>query len=213
MNERVILFLGDSLTEGYRLAARLAFPERLVEKFAQAGRSVRAINAGVAGHTTGDALRRLPLLLERPAARAGGRHDETITDLVIELGVNDLLQRVPLAKVRENLLAIIRAAREVFPRIRIFMFRVPALNLSFEFLPDGTDALSQGDGEADEYAREFAAIYPQLAADDNQLILLPFLLDGVLMRPEYNQPDLIHPNPRGQELVVENVWRSLKDYF
>ena len=211
MNEHVILFLGNSLTEGYRLAARLAFPERLVEKFAQNGRSVRAINAGVAGHTTGDALRRLPLLLDRRADAAGRQHDETITDLVIELGVNDLLQRVPLATVRENLLAIIQAARVAFPRIRIFLFRVPALSLSFEFLPDGTDALSQG--EADEYAHEFAAIYPQLAAEDKQLILLPFLLDGVLMRPEYNQPDLIHPNPRGQELVVENFWRSLKDYF
>ncbi|MCR9143858.1 MAG: GDSL-type esterase/lipase family protein [bacterium] len=212
----MILFLGDSLTEGYRLAPGLAFPGRIAEKLAAEGRPRRVINAGVAGHTTGDALRRLPLLLgERKDADkiSGGRDqrpDDAITDLVIELGVNDLLQRVPVETVRANLSAIVHAARAAFPEIRIFLFRVPALTLRFEFAADGQDAL-QSD-EPDAYARSFADLFATIAAKEN-LILLPFLLEGVLLRPDYNQADLIHPNPRGQELVVENVWRSLKDYF
>lgn len=204
----MILFLGDSLTEGYRLAPHLAFPEQISQKLAAAGRPRRVINAGVAGHTTGDALRRMPLLLKPTGSATGSQ--ELISDLVIELGVNDLLQRVPLQTVHANLVTIIQQARKANPQIRIFLFAVPALSLRFEFTAPEVDELRLD--PPDEYARDFAAIFPDLAQTE-ELILLPFLLDGVLFRPEYNQPDMIHPNPQGQALVVENVWRALKDYL
>ena len=38
---------------------------------------------------------------------------------------------------------------------------------------------------------------------------MPFLLEGVAARPELNLPDGIHPNPAGQEIVAEGVWRLL----
>ncbi|MEQ9366498.1 MAG: GDSL-type esterase/lipase family protein [Leptospirales bacterium] len=206
----LILFLGDSLTEGYRLAPGLAFPERIGERLVAAGVSTRVINAGVAGHTTADALRRLPLLLKPPPSQARSKTGDTITDLVIELGVNDLLQRIPLATVRANLAGIVQIARAACPRIRIFLFLVPPLGLRFDFSENPAGELRET--EADEYTRDFGALFPEVAAKEN-LILLPFLLEGVMLRPGYNQPDLIHPNPRGQAIVVENVWRSLKYYF
>jgi acyl-CoA thioesterase-1 len=35
--------------------------------------------------------------------------------------------------------------------------------------------------------------------------LYPFFLDGVAMKPELNQPDGLHPNARGVEIIVERI--------
>jgi hypothetical protein len=37
--------------------------------------------------------------------------------------------------------------------------------------------------------------------------LINFLLDGVGGRAEYNQPDGIHPNLGGEQVMTEKVWR------
>jgi len=52
-----------------------------------------------------------------------------------------------------------------------------------------------------EYDREFDAIFPELAKRHGCL-LYPFILDGVAAMPELNQPDGIHPNARGVEVIV-----------
>ncbi|HEY6336734.1 MAG TPA: arylesterase [Alphaproteobacteria bacterium] len=52
-----------------------------------------------------------------------------------------------------------------------------------------------------EYDREFDAIFPELAKRHGCL-LYPFILDGVAALPELNQPDGIHPNARGVEVIV-----------
>jgi acyl-CoA thioesterase-1 len=35
--------------------------------------------------------------------------------------------------------------------------------------------------------------------------LYPFFLEGVVMKPEFNQPDGLHPNARGVALIVEGI--------
>jgi acyl-CoA thioesterase-1 len=40
--------------------------------------------------------------------------------------------------------------------------------------------------------------------------LVLFLLEGVAMRPDLNQPDGIHPNETGARIVADTVWRGLK---
>jgi acyl-CoA thioesterase I len=52
-----------------------------------------------------------------------------------------------------------------------------------------------------EYGREFDAIYPELAKRHGCL-LYPFILDGVAAVPELNQPDGIHPNAKGVDVIV-----------
>jgi acyl-CoA thioesterase-1 len=59
------------------------------------------------------------------------------------------------------------------------------------------------------YANDFAAIYPALA-EEHDVPLLPFLLDGVALETRYMQADGLHPNAAGQPLVLENVWKHLK---
>jgi acyl-CoA thioesterase-1 len=60
----------------------------------------------------------------------------------------------------------------------------------------------------EEYDGAFRKLYPDLAAA-NQAALIPFLLEGVGGRPEFNQPDQIHPNVEGHKIVADNIWKVL----
>jgi acyl-CoA thioesterase-1 len=60
-----------------------------------------------------------------------------------------------------------------------------------------------------EFTHAFAAVFPELA-EKNRLPLIPFLLEGVAGRPEFNQADGIHPNKEGHAIVAETVWTALK---
>jgi acyl-CoA thioesterase-1 len=63
-------------------------------------------------------------------------------------------------------------------------------------------------GEA--YTTQFRGIYRKLATD-YKARLIPFLLEGVGGKPEFNLPDRMHPTAEGQKIVRENVWIILKD--
>jgi len=55
-----------------------------------------------------------------------------------------------------------------------------------------------------EYQQEFAAIFPKLA-EKYHVPLYPFFLDGVAMDPSLNQPDGLHPNARGAQLIATKL--------
>lgn len=56
-----------------------------------------------------------------------------------------------------------------------------------------------------QYTSDFRAIYPEIAKRHN-LILMPFLLEGVAGHPELNQADTIHPTAEGYTIVVDNLY-------
>jgi acyl-CoA thioesterase-1 len=85
-----IVCLGDSITAGVGTTSSEAFPARL-----EAALGVPVIAAGVPGDTTAAGLRRLDRVLAM---------DPWL--VVIELGGNDLLRRVPLETTEANLRAI-----------------------------------------------------------------------------------------------------------
>ena len=58
------------------------------------------------------------------------------------------------------------------------------------------------------YKKQFDAIYPSLAKQYN-LQLIPFLLEGVAMQPQYNQSDGIHPNAEGTKLVSDTIEKKI----
>jgi acyl-CoA thioesterase-1 len=60
-----------------------------------------------------------------------------------------------------------------------------------------------------DYARRFGEIYPRVA-EEEKLVLIPFLLQGVAGVPSLNQGDGIHPNRQGARIVAENVWKVLE---
>jgi acyl-CoA thioesterase-1 len=54
------------------------------------------------------------------------------------------------------------------------------------------------------YAKAFAEVYTAIAAENN-LVFMPFMLEGVAGDPGLNQPDGIHPTAKGYRKVVENL--------
>lgn len=107
-------------------------------------------------------------------------------DLVIlALGGNDALRGIDPATVRANLEAMLKKIRATGAKVLILGMLAP---------PNW--------GEA--YDRAFDKIYPELA-HAHKATLYPFFLEGVAMKPELNQPDGLHPNERGVEVLVNRI--------
>lgn len=176
---RVVL-LGTSLTAGLGLPPEEAYPALLQRKADSAGFRVAIVNAGLSGETSAGALRRVAWVLEQPAAL-----------VVLEVGANDGLRGVQPDSTRENLVALIRAVRELRPEARIALVQMEApTNLGRE------------------YTAAFRAAYP-VAAQRTGVPLLPFLLEGVAGVAALNQADGIHPNAAGARRVADTMWRAL----
>lgn len=60
-----------------------------------------------------------------------------------------------------------------------------------------------------EFTQQFGEIYPALAAKNN-LILVPFLLQGVAGDPTLNQSDGIHPTAAGYRIITESIYPYAK---
>ena len=54
------------------------------------------------------------------------------------------------------------------------------------------------------YAAEFDAVFPRLAKKYN-VLFYPFFLEGVALDRTLVQPDGLHPNPKGVELIVRDI--------
>jgi acyl-CoA thioesterase-1 len=55
------------------------------------------------------------------------------------------------------------------------------------------------------YSKMFADVYTDVGVD-NDVILIPFFLEGVAGVPKMNQPDGIHPTAEGYARVVEHIF-------
>jgi acyl-CoA thioesterase-1 len=177
-----ILALGDSLTAGYGLSRKQAYPALIAEKMRSANYQFEVINAGSSGDTTAGGLSRLPPLLR-------GRK---IDVLILALGINDAFRGVPIEQMRSNLQAIIDRTRARHPNVTIIIagMQLPLLS---------------SDGYVSAFGEMFGAL-----AEKNHTALIPYLLEGVGGDPELNQYDRIHPNAAGQRVLAENVWRVLE---
>jgi acyl-CoA thioesterase-1 len=177
----VVLFVGTSLTAGLGLDPAQAYPALIQQRVDSSGLDFRVVNAGVSGETSAGALRRIGWLLGQGAPAV----------VVVETGANDGLRGQPIDSLRANLEAILDTIDAVEPRPVVIVAAMEALpNLGAE------------------YGRAFRALYPDVAAR-RDAVLLPFLLDGVAGVDSLNQPDGIHPNPAGARRVAENVWRVI----
>jgi acyl-CoA thioesterase-1 len=134
--EPLVIFLGDSLTAGYGLAADQAFPSLVALGLRDRGRPIRVVNAGVSGDTTTGALERLDWLLkQKPGV------------LVVGLGANDAFRGQPVTRIEDNLRAIVRRGRAAGARVVVLGMRVPT-------------------NYGPEYAEAFAAMYSRVASDE-----------------------------------------------
>lgn len=181
VKQKNIIFFGDSLTAGYQLDPEEAFPARIQEIVDSLGLDYNVVNAGLSGETTAGGLNRINWILNQQA-----------DVFVLELGANDGLRGIPLNETRQNLQAMIDTVRSKNADSAIVL-------AGMQIPPN----LGQ------EYTAEFSAIFTDLAKENN-LALIPFLLDGVAGIPELNLPDGIHPTPEGHRIVAANVWKVLE---
>ena len=111
-------------------------------------------------------------------------------DLVIlELGANDALRGLDPAATKANLAAMLEQLRAAHLPVVLAGMRAPP-NLGRDF------------------ASAFDRIYPELAAQF-AVPLYPFILDGVAVDPRLTQPDGLHPNPAGVDVIVERLLPTL----
>lgn len=92
----VVLALGDSITAGYGLTPEQAWPALLAEKTGW-----KIVNGGISGDKTNDALARLPALLDEHAPKL----------VLVTLGGNDMLRKLPEEQTRANLARILELVR------------------------------------------------------------------------------------------------------
>ena len=179
-SRRAILFLGTSLTAGLGLDADSAYPQQLQRKIDERHLPYQTVNAGVSGETAAGLLRRLDWVLQHPAAV-----------VVVETGANDGLRGQSVEGTRATIAEILDRIRRDRPEARVVLMQMEA--------PTNLGAT---------YTRAFHAMFPALARAHGAT-LIPFLLEGVAGHPELNQADGVHPNPAGERVVVENVWRGI----
>lgn len=175
-----ILFFGDSLTAGYGLEMGQSYPSVIQQKIDSLGLDYQVINAGLSGETTASGKNRLEWVLE-----------EDISIVIIELGANDGLRGVPLEETESNLRSMVDMVQEKLPNAKIVLagMKIPP-------------------NMGPEYTSKFENIFPELAEEEN-VYLIPFLLENVGGIPDLNQSDGIHPTEEGQKIVAQNVWDVL----
>lgn len=106
--------------------------------------------------------------------------------LILALGGNDGLRGLPIEPMRENLQGIIRRARQR---------GIPVLLVGMEAPPN----------YGEPYVAAFRQVFQDLARE-NDLVLVPFLLEGVAGVADLNQADGIHPTAAGAARVADQLW-------
>ena len=126
---------------------------------------------------------------------AGGlaRIDWLLSDIpdaaLIELGANDGLRGLDPRDTEKNIDQIVVNFQERgVPVMLAGMYAPPNLG--------------------EEYGRDFDQVFPKIA-EQRSVPLYPFFLDGVAAVPELNQPDGIHPNADGVDVIKERLLPSV----
>lgn len=175
-----LMVFGDSLSASYNMEASEGWVELLALKLREGSYQVEVINGSVSGETTTGGLSRLPSML-----------DTYQPDLVIlELGGNDGLRGLPLPIIRDNLLTMIELAKASGAEVLLAGIQIPP---------------NYGARYTEPFNQQFQEI-----AEENNLPLVPFLINGIPQQIELMQDDGIHPRAEAQYIIVDNVWSVLE---
>jgi acyl-CoA hydrolase len=172
----VVLALGDSLTAGAGVTPEQAWPTLLAQRTGW-----QVVNGGVNGNTSGDALKRLPALLDehRPAL------------VLVTLGGNDMLRRLPVQTLEENLGRLVVKSKA--EGAQVVMVATPQ--------PSITGAVLRNLSAPEFYGRVAGAHQVPLIEDAIAEVLSDPLLKG----------DQIHPNAEGHAALAMKIFEALRD--
>ena len=171
-----VLALGDSITFGTGASPQASYPTALA---ALTGWNV--VNAGVPGDTSAGALARLPDLLQQ----------HTPALVLVSIGGNDFLRRMPPDSTRANIRSICKLARDAGAQVLLVG------------IPEASALAAAARSLADH------AMYEELAAE----LKLPLHAGGwakVLSDPALRS-DAIHANAQGYEAFAAGLAQRLRE--
>ena len=177
-----ILLVGDSLMAGYGLPKEQQLSTVLEKNLQKQGYNIKIINGSVSGSTSSGGLNRVKWTLEEP----------NINLLILGLGANDMLRGIDPKETKNNLDNIIQAAQTKNIKVILAGMLAPTTH-------------------GIEYKKNFDKIYLTLSAK-YKLPLIPFLLEGVAMKPDLNQSDGIHPNKQGTLVMSATLEKSIINF-
>lgn len=178
-NKKLVV-LGDSLTEGIGVAKDSAYPALVEKKIHDSGKKEwTVVNAGVSGSTTASAMGRLKWLFKAKPDL-----------LLIVMGANDGLRGLKIDESQKNLAQAIEYAQAQKVSVVLGGLYVPP-------------------NYGKDYTEKFKKMYVDLSRK-YKTPLIPFVLDKVAGDPKYNQADGIHPNEAGHKIIAETVYQEIK---
>jgi len=177
---QTILILGDSISSGYGLAQGEGWVVLLEQRIQREKLDYQVVNASIAGETTLGGLNRIPAALEE--------HRPVV--VIVALGGNDGLRGSPLEEIRGNLIAIVKVCRKAGAKVVIAGMRIPP-------------------NYGSVYTRRFQGLFAEVARQQN-VSLVPFMLQGFADNRSMFQDDGIHPAAGAQSRILDNIYRRLR---
>ncbi len=179
---RQLIAFWDSLTAGYQLTPEQSFPAQLQKLFDKEDIAIKVVNAWKSGDTSAQMRERLERSLED--AMSGDI-------LLLTVWANDGLQWLPLAQLEDNIRSIIAYAEDRSLVIVLWWMKLPPNYWA-------------------DYAGDFEALYTRIAADE-EVYLIPFLLEDVAAIPQLNLEDGIHPNAAWYAIIATNIFTFIRE--
>ena len=160
---------------GYGLPNEYHLSFVLQESLKSKGHNIEVINGSVSGSTSSGGLNRAEWTLSEPG----------IDLMILGLGANDMLRGIEPNETKNNLEKIIQISQK--KNIDIILAGMIAPN-----------------SHGSKYKKKFDKIFSDLSKQ-YKLELIPFLLDGVAAKSEFNLSDGIHPNHKGIMIISKKL--------
>ncbi|MDM3872519.1 arylesterase [Porticoccus sp. W117] len=177
-----ILVLGDSLSSAYNMSQEQGWVNLLQQKLTQQYPQARykVVNSSTSGDTTAGGLNRLPAMLRQ--------HQPKV--VIIELGGNDGLRGLSLKQMRANLTRMIELSKNNDAQVVLAGMHIPP-------------------NYGQRYTQLFHQVYVELG-QQQEIALVPFLLEDIGGVNDLMQADGIHPNAKAQPVILDNIWPHLE---
>ncbi len=181
--EPVILIVGDSISAGFGIPVQQGWVALLEKQLEKDVPQVKIVNASISGDTTVGGRNRLPALLLQ-------HHPDLV---ILELGGNDALRGMPLGQIRKNLQSMVNSAQQAGAGVILLGMQIPP-------------------NYGARYTEGFRNIYQQLGEDED-IRLVPFMLEDFVLQDGMLQDDGIHPTEKAQPMMMQAVLNQVQPWL
>ena len=119
--------------------------------------------------------------------------EDNYDGVIILIGANDALRGIDPTLTSQNIEKILSYLKEK---------QIPTMLIGMK-APNNLGEI---------YVNEFNAMYPKLSKKYNTAYY-PFFLKDVALKPSLNQRDMIHPNKKGVQIIVNNFFPYFLEFY